>query len=211
MREEPDGRLTGRFSYDVRSGDWEWDSEVFRIHGLKPGETEPTTEHVLDAAAPDDSVRVKELLDKMIATSESFSVSYRLTTADGAERMVLLVGERAFCDDPDQVTSIEGFFVDLTADVAKEAEDAATAAVEASAEHRAVIEQAKGALMLAYGFDEDAAFAMLAWWSRNRNVKVRDLATELMKASEDGAATGQDFRTRVDDLLHDLSHQPHRD
>jgi hypothetical protein len=204
---EPEGTLTGRFAYDVRSGNWEWDSEVYRIHGLVPGGTEPTTEHVLRAAAPDDSVRVRELLDKMIATTESFSVSYRLTAADGAERLVLLVGERALCDDPEQVTVIEGYFVDLTADFAKEAEEAANAAVEASAERRAVIEQAKGALMLAYGFDEDAAFAMLVWWSRNRNVKVRDLAAELMHASEDGAATGQDFRSRVDDLLHDLSQQ----
>lgn len=208
---EPEGTLTGRFSYDVRSGNWEWDSEVYRIHGLVPGETEPTTEHVLGAASPDDSARVRELLEKMIATTESFSVSYRVKVPGGAERLVLLVGERALCDEPEQVTVIEGYFVDLTADFAKEAEEAATAAVEASAERRAVIEQAKGALMLAYGFDEDAAFAMLAWWSRNRNVKVRDLATELMRASEEGAATGQDFRSRVDGLLYDLSHQQRGD
>ena len=42
-------------------------------------------------------------------------------------------------------------------------DEATHAAVEASAEHRAVIEQARGALMLAYGFDEDAVFSMLSW------------------------------------------------
>lgn len=66
------------------------------------------------------------------------------------------------------------------------------------------------ALMLSYGFDSDAAFAMLKWWSRNRNIKVRDLAAELMEASEHGAATGQAFRARVDQLLHDLTNHNER-
>ena len=201
---ELDGGLTGRFSYDVRSDAWHWDAEIYRIHGLPP-ETEPTTSHVLGSAAPGEAARVKELLEAMIETTESFSVAYRLRAGDGRERNVLLVGERALCDSPDKVSIIEGFFVDLTRDVAQVVGEATHAAVEASAEHRAVIEQAKGALMLAYGFDEDAAFAMLAWWSRNRNVKVRDLANELMRASEEGAASGQQFRTQVDRLLHDLT------
>ena len=200
-----DETLTGRFSYDVRSGAWEWDDEVYRIHGLDPAGTDPTTEHVLLAAAPGEAARVKELLEKMIATTESFSVAYRLRAEDVAERNVLLVGERALCEDPDKVSVIEGYFVDLTTEVAQVVNEATHAAVEASAEHRAVIEQAKGALMLAYGFDEDAAFSMLSWWSRNRNIKVRDLASELMRASEEGAASGQEFRTQVDRLLHDLT------
>ncbi|PWN03297.1 hypothetical protein DJ010_09280 [Nocardioides silvaticus] len=201
---ELDGGLTGRFSYDVRSDAWHWDTEIHRIHGL-PADIEPTTSHVLGSAAPGDAKRVEELLEKMIETTESFSVAYRVKAGDGKERNVLLVGERALCAAPDKVSVIEGFFVDLTPDVAEVVGEATHAAVEASAEHRAVIEQAKGALMLAYGFDEDAAFSMLSWWSRNRNIKVRDLATELMRASEEGAASGQQFRTQVDRLLHDLT------
>ncbi len=208
MSEADQQSLTGRFSYDVAADSWDWDAEVYRIHGLIPGEVRPTTEQVLGAAARADADRVRELLDKMIATTESFSVSYRLNGADDRERTVVLVGERALCD-PDEVAAIEGFFIDLTADVDAVVDEATHAAVEASAEHRAIIEQAKGALMLAYGFDEDAAFSMLTWWSRNRNVKVRDLAGELMQASVEGAATGQEFRTRVDRLLHDLTGRDH--
>jgi hypothetical protein len=209
MSTQDQGSLTGRFTYDVAVDEWDWDAEVYRIHGLIPGEVRPTTEQVLGAAARPDSDRVRELLEKMIATTESFSVSYRLNGADDRERTVVLVGESALCD-PDKVTTIEGFFVDLTGDIDAVVDEATHAAVEASAENRAVIEQAKGALMLAYGFDEDAAFSMLRWWSRNRNVKIRDLAAELMQASEEGAATGQEFRTRVDRLLHDLT-GPQRD
>jgi hypothetical protein len=196
--------VTGRFSYDVAADEWDWDAEVYRIHGLAPDQVRPTTDKVLSAAADADAGRVRELLDKMIATTESFSVSYQLNGWDGVKRTVVLVGESALCE-PDKVSTIDGYFVDLTTELAGVIDEATHAAVEASAENRAVIEQAKGALMLAYGFDENAAFSMLSWWSRNRNIKVRDLATELMQASEEGAATGQEFRTQVDRLLHDLT------
>ena len=41
------------------------------------------------------------------------------------------------------------------------------------------IEQAKGALMLAYGLTADDAFALLRSYSQNRNVKLRDIAAWL--------------------------------
>lgn len=70
---------------------------------------------------------------------------------------------------------------------------------------RAAIEQAKGALMLAYGLNEDGAFAMLRWWSRNRNIKVRDLARHLVDAAAEGAVAPTDLQVALDALLHDLS------
>lgn len=203
-RHEPRAADTGRFSYDVATGTWTWDDEVHRLHGLHPGTVEPTLDHVLGAAVPADTARVQEAIERMVATSESFSLHYRLVGADGEERSVVLVGESAVCD-PDQVSLIEGYFIDLTAEVEAVIAEATRSAVEASAEHRAVIEQAKGALMLAYGFDADAAFSMLTWWSRNRNTKVRDVAAELMAASEEGGATAADVRHRVDRLLHDVT------
>jgi len=198
------GAMTGKFSFDVADGTWKWDPEVYRIHGIAPDSVQPTLEHVLGAAVGPDCDRVKEALAQMAVTSESFSLHYRLHAADDCDRAVVLVGESAVCD-ADDVTLIEGYFIDLTADVEAAAAEAADAAVEASAEHRGVIEQAKGALMLAYGFDANAAFSMLTWWSRNRNIKVRELAAQLMQASEEGAATAEGFRARVDNLLYDLT------
>lgn len=43
-----------------------------------------------------------------------------------------------------------------------------------------VIEQAKGALMMTYGLTADAAFAALRAHSQHRNIKIRDLAAELI-------------------------------
>ena len=38
------GRPTGRFTFDAAPGKWDWDDDVFRIHGLAPGSVTPTTE-----------------------------------------------------------------------------------------------------------------------------------------------------------------------
>jgi len=47
-------------------------------------------------------------------------------------------------------------------------------------ESRAVIEQAKGALILRYGLDDAAAFAVLSRWSQNSNVKLHTIADTLI-------------------------------
>jgi len=46
---------------------------------------------------------------------------------------------------------------------------------------RAVIEQAKGMLMERRGFDEDQAFAEMSRTSQNINIKLRDVAEELVR------------------------------
>ncbi len=55
-----------------------------------------------------------------------------------------------------------------------------TAAVTEIANNRAVIDQAKGMLILVYGVDEDAAFEMLRWRSQSTNTKLRTLAEQLV-------------------------------
>lgn len=37
---------TGRFTYDAAADKWDWDDEVFRVHGYAPGSVRPTTELV---------------------------------------------------------------------------------------------------------------------------------------------------------------------
>jgi len=45
---------------------------------------------------------------------------------------------------------------------------------------RAVIEQAKGVLILRYGLDEDRAFAVLRRWSQDSNTKLHTIADVLV-------------------------------
>lgn len=57
-------------------------------------------------------------------------------------------------------------------------------------ESRAVIEQAKGVLMFVFQLDADRAFQILARWSMQYHVKVRDLAAALIEISVPGAGAG---------------------
>lgn len=202
--------VVGRFTYDLVHGTWEWDDEVYRIHGLEPGSISPTTDYVLNCKHPADRERVAAVLAQASRTGEPFSISYRLTGADGVERRVVLVCEGGVCEE-DTWTSLDGYYIDLTDDFRAESERHANDAVAASSESRAVIEQAKGSLMLAYGLDEDQAFAMLNWWSSHRNVKVRDLAARLVETWQSGSATSDEMRKRFDVLLHDIASSQSQD
>jgi AmiR/NasT family two-component response regulator len=56
-----------------------------------------------------------------------------------------------------------------------------TDAVRDIADRRALIEQAKGALMFVYGIDADAAFGILRKQSQDHNVKLRLIAEQMSK------------------------------
>ena len=53
--------------------------------------------------------------------------------------------------------------------------------LHAAAEHRAVIEQAKGVIMAATQCSPDAAFALLVAQSQAENRKLRDIATDIVQ------------------------------
>ncbi|EID81831.1 MULTISPECIES: PAS and ANTAR domain-containing protein [Rhodococcus] len=66
---------------------------------------------------------------------------------------------------------------------------------------RAVIEQAKGALMLVYSVSADAAFDLLTWRSQQTNTKIRVIAEQIVLAFGDEIHTPTSFRDRFDALL----------
>jgi len=85
--------------------------------------------------------------------------------------------------DGGAVVELRGYLVDMTEARRRDAEDEAAAAVRGAVRHRAVIEQAKGALMFVYGVDEETAIAILKTVSQHKNVKLNQLAAELMAAA----------------------------
>jgi PAS domain S-box-containing protein len=66
---------------------------------------------------------------------------------------------------------------------------------------RAIIEQAKGALMLVYSLSADAAFELLTWRSQETNTKIRVIAEQLVLAFGDDIRAPTSFRDRFDALL----------
>ena len=195
-------RQIGRFVFHVLEKRWEWDDDVYRIHGYEPGSVEPTNELFLLHKHEDDRQRVEDCFAEAAETGEPFTIYYRILV-DGTERRVIVTGEGV--SEGALVTRLTGYYVDLTPEFAAESSAAADAAVAASAAARDTIEQAKGVLMLAYGLDADAAFAMLKWWSRNRNVKVRDVADRLLAVAREGHVSHPGLRRLLDALLDDLT------
>lgn len=166
----------GRFRYWLGEQRWEWSDTVARMHGYEPGTVTPSTELLLQHKHPEDRAQVAEVLERVVE-GEPFSSRHRIIDTGGQEHWVIVVGDRML-DDAGTVTGTAGFYVDVTnvlqADV--------SAAVSEVAESRAVIEQAKGVLMVAYGISAERAFDILVWRSQETNVKVRDLAARFLAA-----------------------------
>jgi PAS domain S-box-containing protein len=166
----------GRFQYDYGTDTWTWSDAVARMHGYEPGEVEPTTELMLQHRHPEDVANVTDSLTK---TKAPFSGRHRIVTKAGDIRNVVVVGE-VVKDDGGEVVATRGFFVDVTAAVKEDVQKGVTDELQNIVAHRAVIDQAKGMLMAIYDISDDAAFEVMRWRSQEMNVKLYDIATELV-------------------------------
>ncbi|MDF3313828.1 ANTAR domain-containing protein, partial [Rhodococcus sp. T2V] len=89
----------------------------------------------------------------------------------------------------------------------KDSVDETVAALEQS---RAVIEQAKGALMLVYGLPADRAFDILTWRSQETNTRLRAIAEQIVAGFGDLESDTTALRTRFDHLLLTAHQRPGR-
>lgn len=174
-----------------------WSEPVYRLHAFEPGDVVPSVALMLSHCHRDDRAALEQLLRTAPDRSdEGRSVRYRLLDAAGEERTVLAVlvagvdtGERRL-----------GLLVDLGAEIGASAARRADEMLAAAIDSREVIDQAKGAAMLAYGLDGHAAFDLLRWHSEHLNVKVRTLAEHLLAALP-GRPAQTDPRDVLDEAL----------
>lgn len=194
-----DTQHVGSFQFDLADQRWVWSDEVARMHGYQLGEVEPTTELLLSHKHPDDRAKVAEIL-KRVQTGGLFSSRHRIVDAAGKVHWVVVVSDQ-MTDDAGEVTGTQGYYIDVTAGIQSDV----TVAMASVVESRAVIDQAKGILMAAYGIDADRAFEILKWRSQATQVKLRTVATRLLDAViRDGLTT--ETVTTIDRLL--LADQP---
>jgi hypothetical protein len=178
----------GWFRFYFEDQRWEWSEQVQRMHGYEPGTVTPTTELVLAHKHPEDRVEVAKTIDEMLLARRAFSTRHRILDTRGVVHQVVVVGD-LLTDRQDVAIGTHGYYVDITPSSDRVREDLISERVAEITEHRAVIEQAKGMLMLIYGLDDDAAFDLLRWRSQSSNVKLRRLAEKIV----------EDFRTVRDD------------
>ncbi|MEV6097101.1 PAS and ANTAR domain-containing protein [Nocardia sp. NPDC051981] len=169
----------GWFRFHFADQRWEWSDEVARMHGYTPGEVTPTTELLLSHKHPDDRDRVEAALVTSVHDHAPFSSRHRIIDTHGTEHHVVVVSD-SITDDTGAVVGTEGYYIDLTDRDAAQTHAILDDLLPQILQHRVVIEQAKGALMLAYGISAEQAFRVLVWRSQETNIRLRDLATRLI-------------------------------
>jgi hypothetical protein len=200
----PAAEPTGRFRYDRRTGAWWWSAEMYALHGVVAG-APVCTETLLERQYPDDRPRVLAALTNSCATGRPFTVRSRVLHGSHGCRDVVLVGEPTLGPDG-SVTAIEGMCVDLSGCPSPDAPTAQVAALrteigqlhEAMAS-RAVIEQAKGVLMLLTTCTDTVAFELLIHMSSHTHRKVREVAAQIAASAAGAAALPDDVRAILRD------------
>lgn len=176
----PRATALGRFRYDTLTDTWWWSAEMFDIHGLSAGEAPLTTDRILSYKHPDDQAETAATMRQTLESGQPFTQPHRVVTADCAVRHVISVGEGIVLDG--RVVAVHGFMVDVTDSLERQVHTDAWEEASRVIEQRAVIERAKGALMVRYGLDADAAFELLRSWSSTRNEKLRDVARHVVES-----------------------------
>ncbi|MEU4388617.1 PAS and ANTAR domain-containing protein [Promicromonospora sp. NPDC023805] len=171
----------GRYRLDLATGEWAWSDEVYVMHGFQPGEVVPTTPLMLSHKHPDDRGRVDGLLQRAAETGQPFSSVHRIVDASGSTRTLAVTGQGRRDPATGRMTELFGYFIDVTKAQREAAAREASASIQASSERRAVIEQAKGVLMVVHGIEEDEAIERLREASNESNLPLRDIAYSLVQ------------------------------
>lgn len=205
----PNHTPVGYFTYTVHDDHWSWSDGLFELHGYDPQGVAPTTELILRHKHPDDALRAFEVLEAVVADGQPFSCYHRILDAKGRVRHVLSVG-RGVLDAHGRVEQVTGFFVDLSEVRADELTDAAAqaegdAALVRLAERRSQVDQAKGIVMVATGYDEQGAFRALRQCAAARGMRLHELAGRMVeRAAAQGLPEDNPCRVAVEELLADL-------
>ncbi len=172
----------GRFRFFVEDQCWEWSAAVARMHGYEPETVKPTTELLLRHAHPEDRERPPPVLDSVIQ-GRPFSIRHRIIDTSGHIRYLVVAGDQML-DHAGALIGTSGFYIDVTDFLHSEIADV----LQAVADARACIEQAKGVLIGTYGVTAERAFEILAWRSHETNLKVRELAVRFLDTLGNGAS-----------------------
>jgi hypothetical protein len=190
----------GQYTWCLVTDRWWWSDGTYRIHGFAPGEVVPTTELLMAHKHPDDVGDACLALNEALTHGGPYSCYHRIIDAHRKVRSVVVAGA-ARADSTGRVVELRGFLVDLTAARRRDHHADVQEAVEAATRHRATIDQAKGMLMLAYGVDAAAAFAILVTCSQNTNTKVNQLAARMIAELPQAKPGNPALRRRLETLL----------
>lgn len=191
----------GQYRYDLADHSWTWSPDVYAMHGVEAEDCAPSTRLVLRHVHPVERAQVIERFRDHLTTPGPYSCAYRLVDNDGRIRSIVYVGESFAVDG--RVEHLQGFVVDITDPVS----ETASLAVEASAAHRASIEQVKGALMVTYGVSEPVAFSLMRGYSNNHNIRLATLADDMVERMDSPRYRSLEPKATLLAILTDVANQ----
>ena len=107
----------GLFTWDIASGEVICDAVTLRMHGL-PEDSAATRDTFLSRVPESDRPQLREAIDNMLASTGTYQLEYRITSADGGLRSMEVRG-RVMAGPDGQPAQMMGVVVDTTASRAK--------------------------------------------------------------------------------------------
>jgi diguanylate cyclase (GGDEF)-like protein/PAS domain S-box-containing protein len=93
LAEALDIARVGRWQWDSSTGAVEWSPQMFRIHGLEPGEVTPSCDVFMSLVHPDDRAFVREQFERILKDPQPFEWEHRHQRRDGT---ILVIHTRGF-------------------------------------------------------------------------------------------------------------------
>ncbi|MFC3965284.1 ANTAR domain-containing protein [Nocardia jiangsuensis] len=187
----------GRFGYrpDERTIRWARQTAARSGAAADAGDGQMNVQLLLAQVHPQD----RAALAQALAGAQRFCLRVRLPDGAGAERTLILLADR---DEGEPGSEIEGFYVDLTDELAVQRKALLDDALPRMVETGAQVEQAVGMLQLVYGVTAEKGRELLAWRAEVTGLPVGEFAARLCAAvAGEGAAAPAATRSRVDELL----------
>jgi len=103
----------GTWSWDPRSGKWEWSPQLFSLFGLDPRKVAPSFETWRNALHPDDRPFVATRIEQAAHEHSLLNIEFRIVLPDGKVRWITALGQAAY-DAPGQPIHMAGICLDVT-------------------------------------------------------------------------------------------------
>lgn len=192
---------------------------AYEIFGYPAASVTPSWNLIISHIPAEDRAVAQAAYELARTRTGPFSWSHRIHAGD-ATRSILILGEICASEGENSINPaalrssdqsdhdrgatdlfMAGYVIDLTELRIEGARGAPNDAVQSSAQQRAVIEQAKGVLMLTVGLNADAAFALLVWHSQHSNRKVHAIAADLLAHLRQDGLSGNGLRRAIDRII----------
>ena len=195
-----------RFRYDALTATWWWSDQLLSVFGHEPGADDPSFEDLMAQVHPEDRPRLHETINGALADGAAFSSRHRIRTLQQEERHVVVIGEGVRANG--SVIAVRGYLLDQTVPLRRDVEQETADGIARSVATRAVIEQAKGALMATYGVSADEAFQALRAYSNHTNVKLNALAAYVVAELANPVHAHLRPQEKVGEILAAVTDQP---